>query len=78
MLLIFLIAFAVVFTLNPAKAGLTLWGVARVGLFAYLAYWVDRIIFGRLKGLSGITLGAAWKRRALIVAASLIAGALLP
>lgn len=78
LLVLFIIAFAVVYTMNPAKAGLALWGVCRVGLFAYLAYWVDRIIFGRLKGLSGIDLGTAWKRRAFIVGCALIAGALLP
>jgi len=78
LLVLFIIAFAVVYSLNPAKAGLAIWGVARVGLFAYLAYWVDRIIFGRLKGLSGIDLGTAWKRRAFIIGCALIAGALLP
>jgi hypothetical protein len=78
LLIIFIIAFTVVWTLNPAKAGLALWGVARIGLFGWLGYWVDRIIFGRLKGLTGINLGTAWKRRSLIVAAALIAGALLP
>lgn len=78
LLIIFMIAFAVVWTLNPAKAGLALWGVARIGLFGWLGYWVDRYIFGRLKGLSGIQLGTAWKRRSLIVAACIIAGGLLP
>jgi len=78
LLVFFLIAFGVVFSINPAKAGLVLWGVARVGLFGWLGYWVDRIIFGRLKGLAGIQLGTAWKRRSLIVSACLIAGALIP
>jgi hypothetical protein len=78
LLIVFAIAFAIVFSINPAKAGLALWGVARVGLFAWLGYWVDRIIFGRLRGLTGIDLGTAWKRRALIVSACLVAGALIP
>ncbi|MGB3749435.1 MAG: putative holin [Rhodanobacter sp.] len=80
LLLLGAITFAVVLVLNPAKAGLLIWGASRIGLYAYLGYWVDRVIFpyARPHTLTGIAEGTAWKRRALIVAAALIAGALLP
>lgn len=72
--------FVVVLVLNPAKAGLLIWGVARIGVYAWLGYWVDRVIFpyARPHTLTGIAEGTAWKRRALIVAAALIAGSMLP
>lgn len=80
LLLLGVVTFIVVLVLNPAKVGLMVWGVARIGVYAWLGYWVDRIIFpyARPHILSGIAEGTAWKRRALIVAAALIAGALLP
>ncbi|HEY4145185.1 putative holin [Pinirhizobacter sp.] len=80
LLLLGAITFAVVLVLNPAKVGLLIWGASRIGLYAYLGYWVDRIIFpyARPHELQGIAQGTAWKRRALIVAAALLAGALLP
>lgn len=80
LLLLGVIALAVVLVLNPAKAGLLVWGASRIGLYAWLGYWVDRVIFpyARPHTLTGIAEGTAWKRRALIVAAALIAGALLP
>lgn len=80
LLLLGLVTFIAVLFLNPAKAGLMVWGVARIGVYAWLGYWVDRIIFpyARPHTLTGIAEGTAWKRRALIVSAALIAGALLP
>lgn len=80
LLLLGVVTFAVVLVLNPAKVGLLVWGVARIGVYAWLGYWVDRVIFpyARPHTLTGIAEGTAWKRRALIVAAALIAGALLP
>jgi len=80
LLLLGAVTFAVVLVLNPAKVGLLIWGASRIGLYAYLGYWVDRIIFpyARPHELDGIAEGTAWKRRALIVSAALLAGALLP
>jgi len=80
LLLLGAITFGVVLTMNPAKVGLLIWGASRIGLYAYLGYWVDRIIFpyARPHVLTGIAEGTAWKRRALIVSAALLAGALLP
>lgn len=80
LLLLGAVTFAVVLWLNPAKVGLLIWGASRLGLYAYLGYWVDRIIFpyARPHTLTGIAEGTAWKRRALIVAAAILAGALLP
>ncbi|MGN6229168.1 MAG: putative holin [Dyella sp.] len=80
LLLLGAITFGVVLLMNPAKVGLLIWGASRIGLYAYLGYWVDRIIFpyARPHTLTGIAEGTAWKRRALIVAAALIAGGLLP
>jgi hypothetical protein len=75
-----LIVFGVVLLMNPMKLGLMLWGAARLGVYAYIGYWADRIIFpyARPHSLTGIAEGTAWKRRALIVAAAILAGALLP
>ncbi len=80
LLLLGLVALVVVAALNPLKVGLLIWGVARIGAFAYGGYWVDRFVFpyGRPHTQTGELAGAAWQRRALIVAACVIAGALLP
>lgn len=81
LLALFLITFAVVLMLNPAKAGLALWGVSKIALCAYVGYWADRLCFrpeDRPHVLEGISRGAAWKRRALIVSAAILAGGLLP
>lgn len=80
LLLLGVIAFAVVFVLNPAKLGLMLWGCSRLAVYAYIGYWVDRVMFpyARPHELDGIAEGTAWKRRALIVSAAILAGALLP
>lgn len=80
LLVLGLIAFGIVFLLNPAKLGLMLWGCARLAVYAYIGYWVDRALFpyARPHTLDGIAEGTAWKRRALIVSAAILAGALLP
>lgn len=81
LLLLFAITFAVVLLLNPAKAGLALWGVSKIALCAYLGYWVDRLAFrpeDRPHLLEGVSRGTAWKRRSLIVAAAILAGGLIP
>lgn len=60
--------------------GLLAWGVCRVALGAWLGYWIDRTLFpySRPHDLDGIARGAAEKRRAMIVAACLIALAWVP
>ena len=69
-----------VLILAPVKLGLLLWGLARLGLGGYVGYHIDRAIFpyARPHTLDGIEAGTAWKRRALIVAAAIIAAGLLP
>lgn len=81
LLLVFALAFAVVLDINPAKWGLAFWGVGKIALCAYLGYWVDRLCFrpeDRPHVLTGIARGTAWKRRALIIAAAILAGGMLP
>lgn len=80
LLLLFVIAMIPVLVWNPAKVGLTVYGIAKIGLGGYLGYWVDRIVFpyARPHELEGISQGTAWKRRALIVSAALIAAAFIP
>lgn len=81
LLLLFGFAFAGVLALNPAKAGLALWGLAKLGMGGYVGYWIDRSVFrgdSRPHRLTGVVQGTAWKRRALIVAASILAAALIP
>jgi hypothetical protein len=77
---IFLVAFLVTIFLAPAKVGLTVWGIAKLGMGAYLGYWFDRLIFpyARPHTLEGIAAGTAWKRRALIVAAAILGASLIP
>lgn len=77
----FLITFAVVLCLAPQKAGLALFGISKIALGGYLGYWVDRLSFrdeDRPHQLEGISKGTAWKRRAHIIAAAVIAAALIP
>lgn len=80
LLAVFVIAFVPVILMNPAKVGLTLYGLAKTALFGYGGYWCDRLLYpgGRPHALVGIERGAAEKRRAFIVAAWIVAGALIP
>jgi len=81
LLLLFLIAIAIVCWLNPAKAGLTVFGIAKIALGAYIGYWSDRLCFraeDRPHRLEGIAKGTAWKRRAIIIAACVVAAAFIP
>ena len=77
---LFLVTFAVVAYLNPAKVGLLVWGITKLAAFGYAGDWIDARIFphARPDDLSGAAQGTAWKRKGLIVAASIVAGALLP
>lgn len=81
LLALFTVSFAVVYHLAPQKVGLTLFGICKLGLGAYIGYWADRFTFrdeDRPHRLEGIAKGTAWKRRAIIVAASILAAALIP
>lgn len=80
LLVVFLIAFAITVWLNPAKVGLTIWGIAKLCMGGYVGYWIDRLVFpyARPHGLKGIEAGTSWKRRAIIVSASIVAAALTP
>ena len=81
LLILFAACFAVVLFLNPMKAGLTLYGIGRVALGGVLGYWTDRCVFpatDRPELLVGISRGAAWKRRAVIVAAAIVTLAFVP
>lgn len=81
LLLVFAATFAIVLLLNPAKAGLAVWGVSKLAMSAYIGYWADRLCFrpeDRPHVLEGVSKGTAWKRRAIIVAAAIVAGALIP
>jgi hypothetical protein len=79
-LLVAIATFAVVLILNPMKLGLMLYGIAKLTAFAFAGDWVDSRIFKRAQPehLDGIAQGTAWKRKGLIVAAAIIAGALVP
>lgn len=66
--------------LNTAKIGVLLWAVCKLAVFAHAGNWVDRRIFpaDQPGDMSGIEQGTAWKRKAWIVCAAIIAGALAP
>lgn len=81
LLLICLIAFAITAFLNPAKVGVAVWGLSKIAMGGYVGYWSDRWAFGdaaRPHRLVGVEQGTAWKRRACIVAAAMIAAAMIP
>ena len=82
LLVLFVISFAVVLWLQPLKAGLALWGVSKVALSAYLGIVIDRVGFNPAARpylqTDAIRQAGAWLRRALIVAAAIIAGGMLP
>lgn len=76
---LFLITFAVVAVAKPVKIGLLVYGICKLACFAFAGDWSDAKIFAdaQPENLEGIERGTAWKRKGLIVAASIIAGALL-
>lgn len=77
---LFVLTFLIVALLNPVKVGLLLWGICKLAAFAFAGHWIDARIFPQAQPheLSGIEQGTAWKRKGLLVAAAIIAGALLP
>lgn len=81
LLVLFLLTFAIVAFMAPVKVGLTLYGMSKLALGAYTGYWIDRLCFrdeDRPHKLDGIAKGTAWKRRAIIIAAAIIAAAFIP
>lgn len=74
-----LITFAIVAAIKPIKIGLLIWGICKLAAFAFTGDWCDARIFpdAQPDNLKGIEQGTAWKRKGLIVAAAIIAGALL-
>jgi hypothetical protein len=81
LIILFVLSFTVVLALNPVKAGLTLYGIGKVALGGLVGYGVDRYTFreeDRPHVLSGIERGTAWKRRAWIICAAIIAMAFVP
>lgn len=81
LLAFFILTFAVVVWLAPQRVGLALMGASKTAWFAYMGYWFDRLCFraeDRPHLQEGIAKGTAWKRRATIVAAAIIASGLNP
>lgn len=81
LLVLFLVCLFVVWLLAPAKLGLVIWGLAKLGMAGYVGYHIDRQIFpyARPHTLQGsIEGGWAQLRRALIVAAAILAAGWLP
>ncbi len=77
---VFLITFAIVAFLNPVKIGLTLWGISKLTLFAWLGNWIDarRFPHAQPEKLTGIEQGTAWKRKAAIMCVAMACGAWMP
>lgn len=80
LLVFFLLTFTVTALMAPAKVGLTLYGLSKIAAGLFMGYWGDRTIFpyARPHKLQGIEAGTSWKRRAIIVAACVVAAALIP
>lgn len=66
--------------LNAAKLPLLAWGIGKMLVYAFVGDWIDRKIFAddQPKDLQGIAEGTAWKRKTMIVSASIVASAFLP
>jgi hypothetical protein len=82
LLALFALTFVVVLYLQPLKAGLALWGVSKVLLLAWLGNVIDRVSFQSdarpYLQPDSIRYAAAWVRRALIIAATILAGGMIP
>lgn len=79
--LLFVLCFAVVLLINPMKAGLTLYGIGKIALGGLIGYVIDYCAYreqDRPHNLEGIERGTAWKRRAWIICAAILAMALVP
>lgn len=80
LLLVSVILLAIVIGMAPTKLGLIVYGLGKLAAGAWLGYWIDRLLYpyARPHTLEGIAQGAACKRRAIIVAACVVAMALVP
>lgn len=79
--LLFVLCFGVVLFLNPMKAGLTLFGIGKIALGGLIGYVVDYCAYrkdARPHNLECIERGVAWKRRAWIICAAILAMAFVP
>jgi hypothetical protein len=77
---VFTIALLVTLLIAPPavgeiKIGATAWGLARLGMGGFVGYWIDRLLFpyARPHTLDGNMAVWSWIRRAIIVAACILA-----
>ena len=76
---LFAITLAVVAAINPMRIGLLFWGICKLACFGFAGAWLfDRLFRKYSPDEPGVIEGTLWKLKALIVAASIVAGALLP
>ena len=64
LVILFIACFAVVLSLNPTKAGLTLYGIGKLalgGMVGFLVFWCIFTVMDWLGRLDGISLGVAQK-----------------
>ena len=80
LLLIALALMAWVIAQEPQKLGNLGYGVAKMAAGGYSGYWLDRAIFpyARPDRVQGVVQGTAFKRRAWIVCACVLASSLIP
>lgn len=77
---LFLVSFLVVLALAPMKFGLLMWGLTKLCLGATAGFLIDwsQNPDATPEQLDGIEQGLAYKRRALTVAACIVAAGLIP
>lgn len=70
-----LVALSAVCLIAPYQIGVLIWSLSKLLLGAYLGYWIDRSLFyyGRPHEIADADRPAAMLRRAIIVAAAIIA-----
>lgn len=79
--LLFLVSFAVVFYLNPLKAGLILYAISKIllgGIIGLMIHWGFRRMHPMPEAPSGIEVGTDWKCCAWIICAAVLALAMVP
>ena len=79
-LLLFAVLTAIVVAMAPAKLGLTLYGFGKIAGGIYVGFWGDRLIFpyARPHEQVGESRNAACLRRAIFIAACVLAAAFIP
>lgn len=74
--LLFVACFAVVFLINPMKAGLAVYGIGKIALGGVIGYIVSYCVMARAHRpeapLDGIALGTALKCRTWIICAAML------